>query len=128
MTRFGPYTVHECVGSGGMASVHRATIPVGEIDREVALKRLLPHLEDEQRFVEDFVREAKLAAHLQHPNIVRIYELGKIGQAYFIAMELVRGAALSSLMKKATTEKRPTPGAVASLMLELTDPLEHGAH
>ena len=64
-SRFGPYDVHECVGSGGMATVHRATIELGGgVIREVALKRLLPHLAEDDRFVEDFVREGKLAAPL----------------------------------------------------------------
>jgi serine/threonine protein kinase len=125
--RFGPYTVYECVGSGGMATVHRASISLeGNVELEVALKRLLPHLADDDRFVEDFVREAKLAAHLRHANIVRVFELGKIGQTYFIAMELVRGASLGSMMRKSTSEeKRPSLGAVFSLMLELTDALDH---
>ncbi|HTL33973.1 MAG TPA: serine/threonine-protein kinase [Kofleriaceae bacterium] len=123
---FGPYTVYECVGSGGMATVHRAEITLGGVEREVALKRLLPHLADEERFVEDFVREAKLAAHLRHSNIVRIYELGRIGETYFIAMELVRGASLNTLIRKSTSaDKRPSMGAVFSLMLELTDALDH---
>lgn len=129
LSTFGPYTVYECVGSGGMATVHRATIHVGDVEREVALKRLLPHLAEEERFVDDFVREAKLAAHLRHPNIVRLFELGRIGQTYFIAMELVRGATVNTLLRKSTSaDKRPSLGAVFSLMLELTDALDHAHH
>ena len=75
--RCGPYVVHECLGAGGMATVHRASIEIGAgVVREVALKRLLPQLADDKQFIEDFIREAKLAAQLDHPNIVHLLELG----------------------------------------------------
>ena len=77
------------------------------IAREVALKRLLPQLAADKRFVEDFIREGKLSAQLQHPNIVRTLEVGRIGRTYFIAMDLVRGQPLMSLMRKAYTSARP---------------------
>ena len=68
--------------------MHRASIPIGAgVVREVALKRLLPQLADDRQFNEDFIREAKLAAQLDHPNIVHILELGKEQGTYFIAME-----------------------------------------
>ena len=110
-----------------MATVHRATIELADgATREVALKRLLPQLADDKRFVDDFVREAKLAAHLHHPNIVRILELGRIGRTYFIAMDLVRGVPLMSLMRKAHLKKRHAPiGVVVSLMIEVCDALDH---
>jgi len=110
-----------------MATVHRATVELGGgLRRDVALKRLLPHLAEDDRFVEDFVREAKLAVHLRHPNIIQIYDLGRIGDTYFIAMELVRGISLMTLMKTASKRKRTLPlGGVVSLMLELTDALDH---
>jgi serine/threonine protein kinase len=95
--RFGPYRVYECLGTGGMASVHRATLRVGGgAVRDIALKRLLPQLADDRKFISDFVREAKLAAQLHHANIVRILELGRIGRTYYIAMELVRGHSITS--------------------------------
>jgi serine/threonine protein kinase len=119
--------VHERLGAGGMATVHVATIELeGGAQREVALKRMLPQLADDRRFVEDFVREAKLAARLNHPNIVQILELGRIGKTYFIAMELVRGHPLMALMRKAFMAKRPVPiGVVLSLGIELCDALDY---
>jgi len=87
--RFGPYTIHECLGAGGMAIVHRASLDIGSgVIREVALKRLLPQFADDRAFVGDFVREAKIAAQLRHPNIVRILELGKHEHSGLVLIEL----------------------------------------
>jgi serine/threonine protein kinase len=127
--RFGPYTVYECLGAGGMATVHRATIAIGAgVIREVALKRLLPQLADDKQFNEDFIREAKLAAQLDHPNIVHILELGKTAGTYFIAMELVRGQTLIQLMKKAyATKIQPPIGVVVTLISELCEALHYAS-
>jgi len=110
-----------------MATVHRASIELEDDElREVALKRLLPQLAADKRFIEDFIREGKLAAQLQHPNIVRILELGRIGRTYFIAMDLVRGRSLMALMRKAYQKRLPAPiGVAVFLMHELCDALEH---
>jgi eukaryotic-like serine/threonine-protein kinase len=126
-TRFGPYVVYECLGAGGMAAVHRATIELEDDDvREVALKRLLPQFADDKRFVEDLVREGKLAAQLDHPNIVRILELGRIGRTYFIAMDLIRGRSLATLMQRSIMKQAFPPLHVAiALVREALDALDH---
>jgi serine/threonine-protein kinase len=128
--RFGAYKVFECLGAGGMASVHRASIDIGGgVLREVALKRLLPQLAHDKKFVEDFVREAKLAANLHHPNIVRILELGRTKGTYFIAMELVVGNSLLQLMKYAWLMRVSTPiGVVVQLASELLDALDYASN
>src|SRR4051794_20670694 len=116
MERFGPYTLHERLGAGGMATVDRATIEISGATREVALKRLLPQLADDKQFVADFVREAKLAAELDHPNIARILELGRVDGELYIAMELVRGHSVMSLMRKLHRKKQPASiGAALAL-------------
>jgi serine/threonine protein kinase len=55
------------------------------------VKKVLPHLADNRDFIDMFIREARLAALLQHPNVVQIADFGKIQNAYFIAMEYVNG-------------------------------------
>ena len=127
--RFGPYLVLECLGAGGMATVHRAQISIGAgVVKEIALKRLLPQLADDRMFVEDFIREAKLAAQLDHPNIVHILELGEIEGTYYIAMELVRGASLAALMKRVYATKLSAPvGVVVALLSELCDALAYAS-
>jgi serine/threonine protein kinase len=124
---FGPYEVHECLGAGGMAIVHRASIDNGAgVRREVALKRLLPQLVDDAKLVADFIREAKLCAQLQHPNIVKIVELGQVDGEYFIAMELIGGASLLKLLRRSETLSAPAPIGVAIAILgELLDALDY---
>lgn len=128
--RFGRYVLHECLGAGGMAAVHRATVDIGGgVIREVALKRLLPQLADDKKLVDDFIREARISAQLHHPNIVRILELGRTAGVYFIAMELVQGFSLLQLMKLAIMQSSQTPiGVVVSLLVELCDALDYASN
>ena len=108
---FGPYLVFEELGVGGMAQVHRAQRP-GSIEgfsREVALKRVLPHLAHDEDFVRSFVREARLASHLRHNNVAQTYELGKVEDIYFIAMELVTGPDLRQVLRHCVQTTGPMP-------------------
>ena len=76
---FGPYVVYERLGVGGMATVHRAKKRgIAGFERGVALKRMLPHLAEDAEFINSFVREAKLASMLVHPNIAQIYDFGRV--------------------------------------------------
>src|SRR4051794_35517556 len=99
---FGPYLVHERLGVGGMATVHRAKERgIEGFERVVALKRLLPHLAEDATFVKAFVREAKLASMLQHANIVQLFELGCVGTQYFISMEYIDGRDIRQVLRQA---------------------------
>jgi serine/threonine protein kinase len=127
--QFGPYAVYEHLGTGGMATVHRAIYDDGEFVREVALKRLLPQHADDKTFVDDFVREGKLAAQLSHPSIVKIYDLGHIDRTHFIAMELVVGVPVMQLIRATHHRKHVTPiGVVLALMSELCDALDYACN
>ncbi len=75
--------------------------------RRVAVKRILPHLSDSADFNRMFLAEARLAARLSHPNIVHIYDFGKVADDYFIAMEFVDGIHAGNLIKLAETERLP---------------------
>lgn len=94
------YEVHEALGFGGMASVHRAVHRM--TGREVALKRLLPHHARDQNFIEHFVREAELAMTLNHPNIVRVFEHGRVEETYYLTMELIEGDSVLSLLESSS--------------------------
>lgn len=124
---FGPYLVYERLGVGGMATVHRASKRgIEGFERIVALKRLLPHLADDADFVRSFVREAKLASMLQHANVAQIYELGRVGAAYFMAMEMIDGYDLRQLLQRARRDRKHIPiPVVLSILLEMCDALDY---
>ncbi|MCK6547494.1 serine/threonine protein kinase, partial [Myxococcota bacterium] len=85
-----------------MAEVFLAVRPGLEgFEKTLAIKRIRPHLSSEEAFVKMFLNEAKLAAQLQHPNIVQIFDLGKINSSYFIAMEYISGRDMSRVVPKA---------------------------
>jgi serine/threonine-protein kinase len=92
------YRVTERIGSGGMADVYKAQDEV--LGRTVALKVLHPHYAKEEGFVARFRQEAQAAANLSHPNVVNIYDWGRDGEDYYIAMEHVRGTDLKSLVSE----------------------------
>ena len=124
---FGPYEVHECLGMGGMAMVHRAKKRgIEGFERSVALKRMLQHLALDGGFVDSFIREAKVASLLQHPNIAQVYDFGRIQGVYYIAMELVSGLDVRKLLRFANKAGEPIPMPVVLSMLgELADALEY---
>src|SRR6185503_14663634 len=97
---FGPYVVYEQLGLGGMATVHRAEMGgIAGFSKQVALKRMLPSVANDASLVKSFIREARLASHLSHANVAQTYDLGKVGDTYFIAMELVPGHNLREILK-----------------------------
>ena len=100
--RFGHYVLLEKIATGGMAEVWKARMRgVEGFQKIVAIKKILPHLSDNADFVEMFVDEAKLAAQLNHSNIIHIYDLGRIATSYYIAMEFIDGHDLKSIMRTA---------------------------
>jgi eukaryotic-like serine/threonine-protein kinase len=100
----GPYRLHEKIAQGGMAELYKADyVREDGFKRTMAVKRVLPHLAENQDFIDMFIREARLAALLQHPNIVQIFDFGKIQNAYFIAMEYIDGLNLGQIMGRLKT-------------------------
>ncbi len=123
--RFGPYYLHEQLGEGGMASVHRAT-RIDGTGGAVALKRLWPHLSEDRDFVESFVQEARLARLIRHPNVAQAYELGKANGLYYIAMELVSGPTLDAVMRQSRTAAGAIPlPIIVEILIQLCDALDH---
>lgn len=97
--QIGPYRLQNKVARGGMAELYVADyIREDGFRRKVAVKRILPHLAGNPEFVKMFTREARLAALLQHPNVVQIFDYGKIENAYFIAMEFIDGKNLGEII------------------------------
>ncbi len=99
---YGRYVLVERVATGGMAEVFRAKRRgVEGFEKVVAVKRILPHLSKNKEFVEMFVDEAKMVASLSHPNIAQMFDLGKIDDSYYIAMEFVEGRDLRTILTRA---------------------------
>ena len=96
--RLGKYDLQEEIGRGGMGMVYRGHDPA--LDRWVAVKVLAPHLVWEKSFVERFMREARAAAQIKHPNIVTIYDVGQDGGWYYFVMEFLEGEPLDSLIRR----------------------------
>jgi serine/threonine protein kinase len=126
--RFGQYVLLRRIARGGMAEVFLAQQRGLEgFDRRVAVKRILPHLADNPDFIKMFLGEAKLAAQLSHPNIVHIYDFGKVDTDYFIAMEYVDGVHAGQLFKRGAEADRLSPTLVARIGADAAAAL-HYAH
>ena len=111
---FGRYILLERLGVGGMAEVFRAEQSGAHgFSKEVVIKRILPHLAEDPRFVEMFLREARLAAGINHPNVVQIYDVGEVDGAYYIAMEYVDGLTVRALARRLWSQNRPLPLEIA---------------
>jgi serine/threonine protein kinase len=107
---FGPYELIDRIAVGGMAEVFKAKRSgAAGFEKTLAVKRILPHLSDNEEFLNMFVDEAKMVAGLSHPNIVQIFDLGQIDKSYFIAMEYVHGRDLRTILKRAKEKEQRLP-------------------
>ncbi len=118
LEEYGNYFLLEKIAIGGMAELFKAQQRgVQGFQKIVAIKRILPHFSDNEDFVTMFIDEAKLAAQLTHPNIVQIFDLGKAGNSYYIAMEYVNGRDLRTLLRKVRECGHPFPEQVAAFVV-----------
>jgi serine/threonine protein kinase len=109
--KMGPYTLENRLATGGMAELFVASYERQDgFRRTVAVKRVLPHLADKQEFIKMFIREARLAALLRHPNVVQVSDFGKFANTYFLAMEYIRGKNLAEFT--AAVKKLPIDQAI----------------
>ncbi|AKT35891.1 serine/threonine-protein kinase PknK [Chondromyces crocatus] len=130
---FGRYRLLERLGEGGMAEVFKAkSFGVEGFEKVLVIKRILPKLAAQTRFVDMFVHEAKLAVRLSHANIVQVFDLGRLdpptGEAttYFIAMEYVPGMDLASLLSRCRRMRRQLPvGMAVFIAAEVAKALDH---
>jgi serine/threonine protein kinase len=116
--QLGKYTLIRKLATGGMAEVFlaKAAGPMG-FEKTLVLKRILPHLAEDPAFVEMFLSEAKLAAQLNHPNIVQIFDFGEADDAYFLAMEYIDGPNLRTLLKRASQQGVALAPAVCARLI-----------
>src|ERR1700677_2490221 len=104
------YRVIEKLESGGMAEVFRAESEgLQGFRKQVAIKRVLPHLSSKKKFISMFLDEARLSAHLTHSNCVQVFDIGVGDNAYFIVMEFVDGANLKAIAESLRKSEREFP-------------------
>jgi eukaryotic-like serine/threonine-protein kinase len=118
------------IGRGGMGTVEVALERREEegFERIVALKRLLPEASSDARRKEMFLREARLAALLAHPNVVHVYAFGELHGELFMAMEYLEGEPLSHLLRAVRDSNQAlAPTLVAFILAQVCDGL-HAAH
>lgn len=116
--RFGDYVLVGKIAQGGMAELFLAKRPGAEgFEKTLAIKRILPELSGNREFVTMFINEAKIAARLSHPNIVQIFDFGKVDLYYFIAMEYVHGENLRTILNRAMERHAPMPPDLAAFIV-----------
>jgi serine/threonine protein kinase len=92
------YLIKDLIGSGGMAEVYRAVQQT--LDREVAIKIVHQNLVHDKEFIGRFIKEARVAAALNHPNIITIHDVDSVGTVHYMTMELLNGEALNQRIRK----------------------------
>ncbi|MBX3226868.1 MAG: serine/threonine protein kinase [Labilithrix sp.] len=115
VTQFGKYQLFASLGKGGMADVF-LSVARGQMgfNKLAVVKRLRPALAEEVAFRNMFLDEARLAARLNHPNIVHTYEVGEERGVYFIAMEYLEGQSLNKVQKELVRNKQRMPPELAA--------------
>ncbi len=99
--QFGKYMLLERIAIGGMAEVYKAkSLGVEGFEKLLAIKRILPSVAEDEEFITMFIDEAKISVQLSHANIAQIFDLGRIEDSFFIAMEFVHGKDLRTIWER----------------------------
>jgi eukaryotic-like serine/threonine-protein kinase len=122
------YRVTDKIDAGGMAEVYRgiSESAIGGIKKAVAIKKILPTLTKNKKFIQMFLDEARVTMHLQHANIVGVFDIGMADTAYFIVMEYVDGANLKTIIESLRRQGQRMPLAhVVYVMMEVCKGLQY---
>jgi hypothetical protein len=127
----GRYKLLRLIGEGGMAEVYIAEAHGAEgFKRHFVVKRLHPHLAARKELVSQFIDEARLQARLLHSNIVPVFDFGRAGEEYFLALEYVHGRDLEKLTQRhlQATQRALPPSVVFFVMHEVLEALDYAHH
>lgn len=124
------YTITDRIDAGGMAEVFRGVAEsIQGFKKSVAIKRILPSLVKNEKFVSMFLDEAKVSLFLQHANIVQVFDIGKTDQSYFLVMEFVNGANVKALLDRLKEKgKRIEMAHAIYIVLECCKGLNYAHH
>src|SRR5437870_9490793 len=114
----GRYAIYNEIAAGGMATIHLGRLlgPVG-FARTVAIKRLHPQFAKDPEFVSMFLDEARIAARVQHPNVVATIDVVATDGELFLIMDYVRGESLSKLVRLARKSHERVPPRIAAAIM-----------
>src|SRR5947207_2904388 len=126
-TVFGRYQLGDRLAMGGMAELYKARVlGVHGFQKQVVIKKILPHLAADPAFVSMFIDEANITSRLDHPKIAQVLELGVIDEQLFIAMEFVDGRDLLALLRACATQGAAVPAPLAvHVAHEVLDALDY---
>src|SRR5262245_16019304 len=114
---FGPYRLVQQIAVGGMAEIHLAkTHGIAGFEKYVALKMIHPNYSQDHQFIQMLIDEAKITVQLQHINIAQTFDLGRVGDTFYITMEYVDGADLYRLLRKSADRERLFPVPLAAFI------------
>ncbi|HUJ27297.1 MAG TPA: serine/threonine-protein kinase, partial [Myxococcales bacterium] len=127
ITPFGKYFLLDRINVGGMAEVYKAkTVGVEGFEKIVAIKRILPSVAEDEEFIKMFVDEAKITSQLSHANLCQTFDLGKIDDTFYIAMEYVPGRDLRAVFERMNRRGERMPLMLASyVMARVCDGLDY---
>ena len=112
--RFGPYVILDRIGDGGMAEIYLAKmLGYSGFEKLVALKKIHPRYSENKTFAQMLIHEAKLAANLNHFNVVQVHDLGEIKGQVYIAMEYIHGKDLAAVLSNTYRRKEKLPVELA---------------
>ncbi len=126
---FGKYILLDKIATGGMAEIWLAKqVGVEGFEKLVVIKKILPHFTNDKEFVEMFLDEARIAAMLNHPNVVQIYDLGKEQNTYYIAMEFISGDDVKNILQTSIKQGHFLPIQLACNIISQAAEGLHYAH
>jgi serine/threonine protein kinase len=125
--QFGPYRLVRQIAVGGMAEIHLAkTTGIAGFEKYVAVKMIHPNFAADDQFIQMLVDEAKIAVQLTHGNIAQTFDLGRVGDTYYITMEYVDGADLYKILRRASEQEIEMPLDVCAFIgKEISSALDH---
>jgi serine/threonine protein kinase len=125
--QFGPYRLVRQIAVGGMAEIHLAkTKGIAGFEKYVALKMIHPNFAEDEQFIQMLVDEAKIAVQLNHGNIAQTFDLGRVGETFYITMEYVDGADLYKILRRGSEIDLEMPLDVCAFVVkEVASALDH---
>src|SRR5690349_7327555 len=106
---FGRYLLVQRLSRGGMGEIFLAKHGMSGFEKLCVIKKVLPNLAEDEQFISRFVDEAQVAIKLQHVNVAQVFEVGRVGNEYFLALEYVEGRDLRRILSILGSQKRRLP-------------------